>query len=273
MAIDFFAQRPSIYPTIYAYELDNISTHKGFIKVGYTERDVEKRIAEQMHTSGIPYRILLKESAMCQDGTCFTDHNVHAVLRRKGFSQLKEGADRNEWFKCSVNDVVAAITELRTGIRIDGARSQTFKMRPEQHIAVQRTMEYYTLAKKDEPSRSPKFLWNAKMRFGKTFAAYQLAKKMRLTRILVLTFKPAVESAWAEDLMTHIDFEGWQFISNKDAHNNNVIIDAQYAAADKLRPIVVFGSFQDLLGTNENGVNTIPINICKFTFICSISFS
>lgn len=29
--------------------------------------------------------------------------------------------------------------------------------------------------------------------------------------------------------------------------------DVQFASADKSRPIVVFGSFQDLLGTNENG--------------------
>ena len=76
-------------------------------------------------------------------------------------------------------------------------------MRPEQQLAVKRTMEYYASAKKDEPTRAPKFLWNAKMRFGKTFASYELAKKMGFKRILVLTFKPAVESAWSEDLMTH----------------------------------------------------------------------
>lgn len=253
MATDFFIQRPSVYPTIYAYVLDGVASHKGYIKVGYTERDVEKRIYEQLHTSGLTYKILLKESAMCQDGTCFTDHDVHAILRRKGYSQLKEGADRNEWFKCSVSDILAAITELRTGIRLDGNRTQTFKMRPEQQYAVKRTIEYYESAQKYEPTRVPKFLWNAKMRFGKTFASYQLAKKKGFKRILVLTFKPAVESAWSEDLMTHVDFEGWQFVSNKDAHMGNVNIDEQYAKADKSRPIVVFGSFQDLLGTNENG--------------------
>jgi hypothetical protein len=253
MSNDFFVQRPPIHPTIYAYKLEGVASHKSYIKVGYTERNVEKRIAEQLHTSGIPYKILLKESAMRNDGSCFTDRDVHAILRRKGFSQLNEGTDRNEWFKCSVDDVMAAITELRTGIRLDKARTQTFKMRPEQYAAVKRTMEYFAAAKKDDPNRAPKFLWNAKMRFGKTFAAYQLAKKMGLKRILVLTFKPAVESAWAEDLMTHIDFEGWQFISNKDAQNNKLNIDELYARADKTRPIVVFGSFQDLLGTNENG--------------------
>lgn len=253
MSTDFFVQRPSVYPTIYAYVLDGVASHKGYIKVGYTERDVEKRIYEQLHTSGVAYKILLKESAMCQDGTCFTDHDVHAILRRKGYSQLKDGADRNEWFNCSVSDIMAAITELRTGIRLDGNRTQAFKMRPEQQYAVKRTIEYYATSKKDEPNRAPKFLWNAKMRFGKTFASYQLAKKMGFTRVLVLTFKPAVESAWSEDLMNHVDFKGWQFISNKDAHNNNVNIDEQYAKADKSSPIVVFGSFQDLLGTNNSG--------------------
>lgn len=253
MAQEFFLQRPAVTPTIYVYNLQQVTTHKGYIKVGYTERDVEKRLYEQLHTSGVPYKILLKESAMCSDGTCFTDRDVHAILRRKGLQQLKEGADRNEWFRCSIDDVMAAITELRTGIRLDGNRTQAFKMRPEQQYAVMRTVEYYASAKNEEPTRAPKFLWNAKMRFGKTFASYQLAKKMGFTRVLVLTFKPAVESAWSEDLMNHVDFEGWQFISNKDAHNNNINIDEQYAKADKSRPIVVFGSFQDLLGTNNIG--------------------
>ena len=76
---------------------------------------------------------------------------------------------------------------------------------------------------------------------------------MGMKRVLILTFKPAVQTAWREDLMTHMDFEGWQFISNKDAQNNEVSIDMQFHMADKSRPIVVFGSFQDLLGTNEAG--------------------
>ena len=253
MAQEFFIQRPAVTPTIYAYELVGVQSHKGYLKVGYTDRDAETRIKEQLHTSGIPYRILLKESAMRPDGSCFTDHEVHAVLRRKGFTQYLEGADRNEWFRCSVRDVQSAILELREGITSDENRTQTFKMRPEQTVAVQKTMDYFALANKEEPNKSPKFLWNAKMRFGKTFAAYQLAKKMGFRRVLVLTFKPAVESAWREDLMTHVDFEGWQFISNKDAHNNKINIDVQFDMADKSRPIVVFGSFQDLLGTNDNG--------------------
>lgn len=249
----FFTPRPEITPTIYAYELINISSHKGYLKVGYTERDVETRVAEQMHTSAIPYRIVMKVSAMRPDGSCFTDHDVHAVLKKKGYMQLNAGDDKNEWFKCDVNAVKAAIIAVRDDTANIENRTQTFKMRPEQTRAVQMTMDYFKQAKKDEPDRAPKFLWNAKMRFGKTFATYELAKKMGFTRVLVLTFKPAVESAWAEDLASHVDFEGWQFISNKDAHGNGINIDQAYAMTDKKRPIVVFGSFQDLLGTNATG--------------------
>ena len=248
-----FTPRPDITPTIYAYELIGVDSHKGYLKVGYTERDAETRVAEQMHTSAVRYRIVLIESAMRPDGSYFTDHDIHAVLKKRGFRQLNAGEDKNEWYKCDINAVKAAILAVRENKANIENRTQSFRMRPEQAYAVQRTMEYFKKAEKDEPDRAPKFLWNCKMRFGKTFATYELAKKMGLQRILVLTFKPAVESAWAEDLASHIDFEGWQFISNKDAKNQSVNINQAFDNADKSKPIVVFGSFQDLLGTNENG--------------------
>lgn len=250
--MEFFAQRPAVVPQIYAYTLPDVTTHQGYIKVGYTEReDVNERIREQLHTSAVRYKLLFTASAMRSDGTCFTDHDIHAILRRRGFPHIFD--EDNEWFKCSESDVQAAIVAVRDEIENIENRTETFSMRPEQVRAVQMTMDYYQKTNTEEPNMVPKFLWNAKMRFGKTFASYELAKKMGLKRVLVLTFKPAVESAWREDLMTHVDFEGWQFVSNKDAHNNNLNIDEQYAKADKTRPIVVFGSFQDLLGTNESG--------------------
>ena len=253
MPQEFFVQRPKVNPTIYAYRLVGVPSHEGYLKIGYTDRDAETRVREQLHTSGIAYRIVLEESAMRADGTCFLDHDIHAVLRRKGFPRLREENDKNEWFRCEVRDVIAAINEVRDGIFSAENRTAIFRMRPEQESAVEKTMAFFAASKVSDPDRAPKFLWNAKMRFGKTFAAYQLAKRMRLKRILVLTFKPAVESAWREDLVTHVDFEGWQFVSNKDAYDNRINIDEQYAAADKTRPIAVFGSFQDLLGTNEAG--------------------
>ena len=248
---EFFPPRPESHPMIYAYA-DSNPQYKGLLKVGYTEKDVERRVAQQYPTKRpdglVPYKIVLAESAMRNDGTCFTDHDVHHLLRKKRVNNVG-----GEWFHCTAEEVKAAIVAIKKGTSNIENRTQTFALRPEQKEAVDKTIEYYASAKMDFPDRAPKFLWNAKMRFGKTFAAYQLARRMGLKKVLVLTFKPAVEAAWDEDLMTHVDFEGWQFISNKDAHNNKINMDEQYAKADKTRPIVCFGSFQDLLGTNENG--------------------
>ena len=239
---EFFPQRPESHPMIYAYE-DNNPQYKGLLKVGYTEKDVEKRVAQQYPTKRpdglMPYKIVLSESAMRNDGSCFTDHDVHRVLRKKNLDSVG-----GEWFRCTVDEVKSAIVAVKTDSINEENRTQTFGMRPEQKEAVDKTREYFLSVKKEYPNRSPKFLWNAKMRFGKTFASYQLAKKMGLQKILVLTFKPAVEAAWEEDLKSHIDFEGWQFISRGGLN---------YEDADLNRPIVCFGSFQDYLGTNENG--------------------
>lgn len=253
MEHNYFPQRPTVTPTIYAYRLIGVDSHKGYMKVGYTDRTAKERIDEQLHTSKVQYEIVLVESAMSNDGSCFTDKEVHRLLERKGCKRLNPLDKTDEWFRCSVADIMAAILSLRTGVANEENRTQNFTMRPEQFRAVEQTRTYFEQALKEEPNRIPKFLWNAKMRFGKTFASYQLAKKMGLSRILILTFKPAVESAWREDLVSHIDFEGWQYISNKDARNNNLNIDQEFKRADKSKPIVVFGSFQDLLGTNESG--------------------
>ena len=252
--LDFFKQRPNVKPTIYVYSLPDVTTHKGYLKVGYTDReDYEERINEQLHTSGVRHETLLVVSAMRSDGSCFMDHEVHAVLKRKGIKQLYDGDVKNEWFKCSLDDVKSAILEVKEGIITSNSRTATFKMRPEQVRAVQFTINYFESSKKEDPDKAPKFLWNCKMRFGKTFASYQLAKKMGFKRVLVLTFKPAVESAWKEDLLSHVDFEGWQFVSDKDAKEDNFRLDQDFMNCDKTKPIVVFGSFQNLLGTNENG--------------------
>lgn len=170
---------------------------------------------------------------------------MHAVLKRKKIIGVG-----GEWFKCTVDDVKAAIIAVRTRTQNMENRTQNFRMRPEQEEAVNMTMAYYKSAYEEGSSRTPKILWNAKMRFGKTFASYELAKKMGFKRVLVLTFKPAVVKAWREDLMTHTDFEGWQFISRPQVIGEPGM-DEQYRKADKGRPIVCFGSFQDFLGVNK----------------------
>lgn len=251
---DILHNRPAVVPTIYGYVLPTVADHNGYIKIGYTDReDTEARIKEQLHTAAIPFKVLFKESAMRSDGTCFTDKDVHRLLKHKGFRQLNEGKDHNEWFYCSEKEALETIEEVRTGIRFEGQRTWNFSMRKEQQTAVQMAKNYFEQAKKEDPDRPSKFLWNAKMRFGKTFATYQLAKSMNFKRILVLTFKPAVESAWQEDLSHHVDFSGWQFVSNKEAKFDARKLDEQFEDCDNTKPIVVFGSFQDLLGTNSAG--------------------
>ncbi len=233
----FFPQRPNNKPMVYAYE---DIRYPGMLKVGYTTIEVEKRVAQQFPVvlpGDKPYKIVFAEPAIRNDGSTFMDHEIHSKLRKSKI----ENPD-GEWFKCTVNDLTACYISVRDRVENEENRTRDFKMRPEQKDAVDRTITFYQKAKKEYPDRAPKFLWNAKMRFGKTFASYQLAKKMSLNKILVLTFKPAVESAWEEDLTTHIDFQGWQFISKKNGFNTDEL--------DLDRPIVCFGSFQDLLGVD-----------------------
>ena len=239
---NFFPERPALKPMIYAYE-DTNPQYRGLLKVGYTSVDVATRVAQQYPTlrpGASPYRIVVSESAMRQDGSSFLDYEVHQYLRRRGFAN-----PAGEWFRCSAQDVKAAIIAVTTRQENEESRTATFSMRPEQEAAVEKTAAYFKNYPIESNGKIPHFLWNCKMRFGKTFAAYQLAKKMGWRRILILTFKPAVQNAWEEDLMSHVDFAGWQFISR----NSELSIES----ADHSRPIVCFGSFQDYLGKNSAG--------------------
>lgn len=241
MSKEYFGEKKEVNPIIYAYELPEVNKNKNLFKIGYTTRTAEQRIKEQTKTAGVKYKIVLEESAMKNDGSVFSDRDIHNILKKKGIKN-PEG----EWFECTIKDISKAIYELRTGIKVEDNRILDFKMRPEQEDAVNKTMDYFKRSKKENKNKKPHFLWNAKMRFGKTFASYQLAKKMGWNKILVLTFKPAVESAWDEDLQTHVDFKNWQFISRNSENTDKV---------DFKKPIVYFGSFQDHLGkTKDNKI-------------------
>lgn len=235
---EFFPERPKGMPMIYAYSDKN---YPGFLKIGYTTIDVKTRVEQQypiVLPTKRPYKIVFTEPAIRNDGTSFMDHEIHERMRKLGI----ENPD-GEWFKSSIEDLKASYIAIRDRTENIESRTEDFQMRPEQRNAVEKTILFYRDAKKEYPDRAPKFLWNAKMRFGKTFASYQLAKRMKFKKVLVLTFKPAVESAWEGDLMTHIDFEGWQFISKKNGYSIDDL--------DENKPIVCFGSFQDLLGVDR----------------------
>ena len=241
--VTFFPQRPDVTPEIYAYE-DTNPQYSGLLKVGYTTVGVQQRIRQQYPTlrpGPLPYIVRYEASAMREDGTTFTDHDVHDRLRRMKNVDNPAG----EWFRCTVQDVRQAVEAVRRRDDTDLARTETFRMRPEQQEAVEKTAAYFEHSRRESPDKPPHFLWNCKMRFGKTFAAYQLARRMGWTRLLVLTFKPAVRNAWETDLLTHRDFEGWQFVTRGGTLTAEDV--------DKERPVVCFGSFQDLLGRNRTG--------------------
>lgn len=232
--------KPEARPHIYAYSIDD-EAHAGLLKVGQTTREVKQRVAEQLKTAAIKnYRIELNEPAERDDGSLFSDHEVRTALVKKGFNNTEL-----EWMHCTVEDVKTVLTELRTGQRYTGTHAETFPMRAEQRDAVELTYDYFHSRWSEDQSAVPRFLWNAKMRFGKTFTTYQLAKKIGAKRVLVVTFKPAVEDAWQTDLESHADFDGWQYLSR------NSESDPSEASSDK--PLVFFGSFQDLLGRDKAG--------------------
>ena len=241
MADKYFPSRPEVDPRIYAY-MDTNPQYDGLLKIGYTTIDVKARVSQQypiLRPGEKPYKILLSEPAIRNDGTSFTDHDVHKYLKRRGFEN-----PNGEWFKCSVDDVKNAIIGIKERRYVEDDRSLSFSLRPEQKTAIEKTINYIKDFRKENPNKTTRFLWNAKMRFGKTFAAYHLAKKMKWGKVLVLTFKPAVQSAWESDLKRHIDFQGWQFVSRDNINDFTL---------DKTKPVVCFGSFQDYLGKNEAG--------------------
>lgn len=237
---DILAAKPKARPRIYAYSIAD-AAHHGQLKVGQTTRNVRQRVAEQLQTAAIQnYRIELDEPAERNDGSVFSDHEVRAALVRKGFENTQL-----EWMRCTLADVKTVLAELRSGKPLGGTHFETFGLRTEQAEAVNKTFDYYHSIWAEDKDAAPRFLWNAKMRFGKTFTTYQLAKKLQARRVLVLTFKPAVEDAWQTDLENHTDFDGWQYLSRTSGSDPT--------QTDHAQPVVYFGSFQDLLGRDAAG--------------------
>ena len=231
------------FPQIYAYVDD---AFPNYIKVGYTTKpDVRDRIKEQyVNRPHNTWKLLRKANAMREDGTTFIDKAIFEVLTKNGFRRIRNDVDGTltEFFECPLEAVQKAYIAVKNyEINLTSARFD-FKMREEQEKAVNITYDYFV----DRISNGeiPHFLWNCKMRFGKTFATYELAKKMNASKVLVLTFKPAVEDQWKNDLLNHIDFEGWQFASK-----NTMPIEK----INQTKPFVCFGSLQDYLGTTKTG--------------------
>lgn len=235
---------------IYAYAHDGqrrawkrSTGHSGTfrIKVGQTSRPGMERVRESLRTQfpnldGVEV-LLLDVPATRPDGSPFQDFDVRNLLKSIGVGV--EG----EWVQADLDEVRGAIVSLQTGLPFSATRIQTFDPRPEQKRAVEKTSAYF----RANANTKPRFLWNCKMRFGKTFTTYQLAREMDWSRLLVLTYKPAVQTAWRDDLLGHVDFANWRFV---DRGTPVPEADALVSGSD---PLVWFASFQDLLGTDLDG--------------------
>ncbi|WP_323842109.1 MULTISPECIES: GIY-YIG nuclease family protein [unclassified Moraxella] len=233
-------------PKIYVY---SDSRYPNCLKVGYTAQETVMERMKQHYPTVTPsqsWKLEFESLAIKDDGSYFKDFAVFNELKKMGINRIA-----GEWFDCDIDTIKNAILNIKQAKTFEKQRTQDFKMRPEQLLAVNKTAHYFNCIKKEAQNRTPHFLWNAKMRFGKTFATYQLAKKLNWQKILILTFKPAVKNAWQEDLVSHSDFDGWQFISR----DSELKIDDY----DKNRPMVYFASFQDVLGKDKFG-NIKPKN-------------
>lgn len=219
------------------------------LKIGDTTRDVTLRVTEQDGTANPEELIILhNESAN------FRDYEVHKFLERPDVNAIRERSNR-EWFRCSLDTVKSSINKLKTG----SFRPLTFQMRDEQSEAVDLTYLYFNTTI-DEQKR---FLWNAKMRFGKTFSAYQLMKKSNYSKVLVLTYKPSTWHNWKSDLNDHIDFEEYTFIRAIEYSCDCPI------NLDFYTKCVTFCSFQDLLQDFDSAACQIKD---KFKYLLSYVF-
>ncbi len=229
---------------IYIYETPK-SKELGYIKIGETSKeDVEERIKEQFSSASIfdnedcKYTILYQKFAIKKNGEEYSDRDFHKFLVSKG---VKKPRIDKEWFELTIDQAISALNafELDDYTSYDIQRIYDFPMRDEQKIAVEQAYNYFS--KNKGISNTNDFLWNAKMRFGKTFSAYQLMLKSNWKNVLIITYRPAVKKSWRDDLNTHKDFKEYIFLSD-----NNI------EELKNLNKNVVFMSYQDLLKSKEN---------------------
>lgn len=251
-----------ISPKIYAYTTPNNLDNDGWIKIGYTEREVEKRIKEQTHTAHVTTDILWSANAEYltepDKGKTFKDHDFHHFLK---FHDVKR-RPKTEWFYFNGHPdkakqlfdkfVVHDVSDYQPG------QGQDYVLRKEQEEAVEQTLAYMA----DHPSG--KFLWNAKPRFGKTLATYDLICRTKVQNVLIVTNRPAIANSWFDDFDKFIAGKtNYKFISESDSLKNRPTLSrkdymdyllSHLDESDDLGQIA-FLSLQDLKGSIFLGGN------------------
>jgi hypothetical protein len=213
--------------TIYAYTTETYRIYRGWLKVGQTHQEsAEIRVSQQDGTSN-PEPLEIEKTWEVPDWV--SDNTIHAELTKMGKLEVRLDKSR-EWYACTVDDVSTAINNIVLGV----SRPNSYPMREEQQECHDKAVGHYQ-------SGGNKFLMNAKMRFGKTFTSYQIMKSLDVKLVLVITYKPAVDAGWREDLNTHVDFEGWNYYSAKDDFSSTNPIEIRGDG----KVDILFASFQD----------------------------
>ncbi len=237
---------------LYIYRLPHHQTH-GF-KIGMTKcksgteiwKAIESRISKQDHEVALPpndYEKYGMEREVVFWGVCinarhdrFKDYYVHKKIleRCAGITERKQ-----EWFTDVPEDKVI---EIFRDCRTKGEK-EIYTPRKEQRACVDALLKYF----KDNPING-KFLLNCKMRFGKSYVAYKFCEEADLNRVLILTFVPAVEGSWDEDL-SHIA-KDYKYYTDENLR------DLMFQPAKVKDPFVMFLSLQNFLGKDRNSADT-----------------
>lgn len=257
------------YKLIYVFRI-NDEAHKGLLKIGEATCNTDKaptdlipnchelnvaakfRINQYTTTAGIAYDLLYTELAQktVTSGNkvktlAFRDHDVHDVLKRSGIKNHYFDTERkaNEWFRVDLETAkkaISAVKENRSSLlssEISEGRNPII-FRPEQVEAIKRTVKKFKTGNQ--------MLWNAKMRFGKTLTALQVAKECRFEHILILTHRPVVSDGWYDDFGKIFYDTDYVFGSKTKGEDISHLIDTD-------KKFVYFASMQDLRGSESVG--------------------
>lgn len=240
-----------IEPTIYNYEEPGVTYNEGWSKLGYTEdQTAEARIKQQTHTAGIRPKLVWTCPAYYDDGSAFTDHEVHAYLTKAGI----ERRPGTEWFHTTAANIRDSYMPDFIHRKLDaiaGDETIDYSLRREQDEAVKKIGSWFE-------NGGDEFLLNAKPRYGKTLTAYDLIIRNGYKKVLIVTNRPSIANSWADDYNKFVGIKsGLAFVSDSPALKGvpHVISRADYEKSSQAGELgyIMFMSLQDLKGGTEFG--------------------
>lgn len=255
---------------IYVFRI-NDDTHKGCLKIGMAtihdaksadlrpdspalNRAALQRIKQYTQTAAVRIELLYTAPAVRSDGSTFEDHDVHRVIRRSGIKNAKINANgkANEWFKISLTDAKAAIDAAAhkrpSIVRSKETQQDPICFRDEQQAAIDATVKHF----KSKAKGAKHYLWDAKMRFGKTLCALQTVRKLDVRHVLILTHRPVVNEQWFDEFakIFYDVKDNWRYGSKTKGED----IESLLKWAEKRdKHAIYFASLQDLRGSKAAG--------------------